>query len=86
MAIPAETDPRADRDPMRPRVYRVRRLRRETRDTFTLEIEPANSAPEPAFAPGQFNMLYAFGKGEVPISISGDPGRPWPLVHTVRVV
>jgi hypothetical protein len=25
------------------------------------------------FAPGQFNMLYAFGVGEVPISISGDP-------------
>ena len=26
-----------------------------------------------AFAPGQFNMLYVFGVGEVPISISGDP-------------
>ena len=26
--------------------------------------------------PGQFNMLYAFGVGEVPISISGDPEVP----------
>ena len=28
-----------------------------------------------AFAAGQFNMLYVFGVGEVPISISGDPSR-----------
>jgi NAD(P)H-flavin reductase len=31
-------------------------------------------------------MLYVFGIGEVPISISGDPTRPQPLVHTVRAV
>jgi NAD(P)H-flavin reductase len=31
-------------------------------------------------------MLYAFGVGEVPISISGDPARPATLVHTVRDV
>ena len=36
--------------------------------------------------PGQFNMVYAFGAGEVPISISGDPAAPGPLVHTVRAV
>ncbi|MCS6903682.1 MAG: FAD/NAD(P)-binding protein, partial [Candidatus Bipolaricaulota bacterium] len=39
-----------------------------------------------AFAPGQFNMLYLFGVGEVPISISGDPAQPEVLVHTVRAV
>lgn len=86
MGAPAETDPRYGPDPMRPRAYRVRTVRRETHDTFTLEIEPANSVPEPGFAPGQFNMLYAFGVGEAPISISGDPQRPWPLLHTIRVV
>jgi NAD(P)H-flavin reductase len=37
------------------------------------------------FTPGQFTMVYAFGAGEVPISISGDPGRPDRLVHTIRV-
>ena len=31
-------------------------------------------------------MLYAFGVGEAAISISGDPGRPDRLVHTVRAV
>ncbi len=31
-------------------------------------------------------MLYAFGVGEAPISVSGDPGRPEELVHTVRAV
>jgi NAD(P)H-flavin reductase len=31
-------------------------------------------------------MLYVFGVGEVPISISGDPNFPSTLVHTVRSV
>jgi NAD(P)H-flavin reductase len=39
-----------------------------------------------AFGPGQFNMLYAFGLGEVAISISGDPAEQDRIVHTVRAV
>jgi len=39
-----------------------------------------------SFAPGQFNMLYVHGLGEVAISISGDPAEPGRLVHTVRSV
>lgn len=31
-------------------------------------------------------MLYAFGIGEIPISISGDPAKPKTLTHTVRAV
>jgi NAD(P)H-flavin reductase len=31
-------------------------------------------------------MVYAFGVGEVPLSISGDPATPEVLVHTVRAV
>ncbi|OGF56346.1 MAG: Ni/Fe hydrogenase subunit gamma [Candidatus Fraserbacteria bacterium RBG_16_55_9] len=73
-------------DPMLPRPYRVQRVRRETYDTFTLELEPLRDAVEFSFAPGQFNMLYRFGVGEVPISISGDPGQPKTLIHTVRAV
>jgi NAD(P)H-flavin reductase len=38
------------------------------------------------FAPGQFNMLYAFGLGEVAVSISGDPAKEERIVHTVRSV
>jgi NAD(P)H-flavin reductase len=59
---------------------------RETPDTFTFTLTPADGGPELAFQPGQFNMLTSFGAGEVPISISGDPERPETLVHTVRDV
>jgi NAD(P)H-flavin reductase len=73
-------------DPMLPRPYRVLRLWDETADTFSLELEPNGPQDGFAFAPGQFNMLYLFGVGEVPISISCDPAKPMPLVHTVRAV
>jgi NAD(P)H-flavin reductase len=71
--------PLAERGAMVPTPLRVARRRQETHDTWTLELEPANGAAP--FAPGQFGMLYAFGKGEVPISISA-----LPLVHTIRAV
>jgi len=73
-------------DPLLPRRYRVRRVRREAQETFTLELEPADHEGSFPFAPGQFSMLYVFGVGEVPISISGDPHRPETLIHTVRAV
>jgi NAD(P)H-flavin reductase len=67
-----------------PAPFRVTGRRQETHDTWTLRLEPANGAPAAAFAPGQFAMLYAFGAGEAPISISRvDRGA---LVHTVRAV
>ena len=72
--------------PYLPAAYRVLRRRRETADTWTLELGPAGGGEAIGFAPGQFTMVYAFGAGEVPISISGDPGRPGRLVHTVRDV
>ncbi len=73
-------------DPMLPEIFEVKRLQRETADTFTLELTRPGGAAEFSFAPGQFNMLYAFGRGEAPISISGAPARPDTLVHTVRNV
>jgi len=73
-------------DPMLPHPYRVQRVRRETYDTFTLDLEQANGASGLPFAPGQFNMMYLFGVGEVPISISGDPAQSKALVHTIRAV
>lgn len=72
-------------DPMRPALYRLRQRRRELPDTVTLSLQPLNDQ-RVAFLPGQFTMLYAFGAGEVPISISGDPAHPERLVHTVRAV
>jgi NAD(P)H-flavin reductase len=67
-----------------PQAYRVDRVSRELSDTVTLELSPLVGS-RPAFEPGQFNMLYAFGLGEVAISISGDR-RTNAVVHTVRDV
>jgi NAD(P)H-flavin reductase len=73
-------------DPMLPASWRVRRARRDTRDTFTLELEPVNVGDSIQFLPGQFNMLYVFGVGEVPISMSGDPAKSCAMTHTVRAI
>jgi NAD(P)H-flavin reductase len=71
---------------MLPAPYRVAARRRENHDTFSLALEAASGATDFAFLPGQFNMLYLHGVGEVPISISGDPGRRDRIVHTTRIV
>jgi NAD(P)H-flavin reductase len=39
-----------------------------------------------SYLPGQFNMLYGFGLGEVPISMSGDPAKVGSILHTIRAV
>lgn len=71
--------------PMVPAQFALRSKRRDTQDTWTLELEPRGGPPL-TFAPGQFTMLSAFGTGEVPISISGDSDAEGTLVHTVRAV
>jgi NAD(P)H-flavin reductase len=71
-------------DPLVPRLYRVGRVRREVADTTTLELAPL-AGTRPTFEPGQFNMLYAFGVGEVAISISGATDSK-SFIHTVRNV
>lgn len=73
-------------DPMQPHIYQVQRARRELADTFTLDLAPVGGAGVPSFTPGQFNMLYALGVGEIPISVSGAPGLRQTLTHTVRAV
>jgi NAD(P)H-flavin reductase len=61
-----------------PRMIAVADRRRETHDTWTLRLEDG-----PEFAPGQFAMLYAFGAGEAPISVSAIDGG---VEHTIRAV
>jgi len=73
-------------DPMRPEPYSVRQVLKETADTFTLTLEPSNGADGSTFRPGQFSMLWVFGVGELPISISGHPAQHDRLVYTVRSV
>jgi NAD(P)H-flavin reductase len=72
--------------PMVPASFRVADRVQETADTWTLDLRPRDPDVLPDFAPGQFAMLYAFGIGEVPISVSGDLGAGGSLVHTIRAV
>lgn len=65
---------------------RVAKVDKETYDTFTLTMEPLNGQGLHPFAPGQFSMLYVYGVGELPISISGDPHQGERLTYTVRSV
>ncbi len=70
---------------MIPRSFSIVATHLDTPDTVTLALEPIDGPPL-AYRAGQFTMLLAFGVGEVPISISGDPTRPGPLLHTIRDV
>jgi NAD(P)H-flavin reductase len=73
-------------EPMLPRAFRVIDRIEETADTFTLDLASADDGPPATFTPGQFNMVYVYGVGEVPLSISGDPAEPEILTHTIRAV
>jgi NAD(P)H-flavin reductase len=68
----------ADGRALTPAPTRVVSRRQETHDTWTIEIGPGA-----AYAPGQFAMLYAFGAGEAPISISRIGAQN---AHTIRAV
>ena len=61
-----------------PAAVRVAERRQETHDTWTLRLDGG-----PELAPGQFSMLYAFGAGEAPISVSALDGG---TEHTIRAV
>jgi NAD(P)H-flavin reductase len=69
---------------MVPVPHRVASRTQETADTWTLELEPLAARVRPRA--GQFDMLYAFGVGEVPISTSGDHDGDGALTHTIRAV
>ncbi len=73
-------------DVMVPSACVLKQVTKETPDTFTLTVVRENGRAENAFVPGQFSMLWVFGVGELPISISGDPGKEGRLIYTVRSV
>lgn len=73
-------------DVMIPINYKVQKFFKETHDTFTIELKSVEDRNGFSFEPGQFNMIYIFGIGEIPISISGDPNKTGILVHTTRAV
>jgi len=65
----------------------VRRTR-ESPSVFSLGLRLTDPAQHAAyrFEPGQFNMLYLYGVGEIPISIVSDPDIGDELGHTIRSV
>ena|SRR5215208_277905 len=71
---------------MTPVPYRVRSRVTENRDSATLCLEPVRE-PLPTPQAGEFMMMYAFGIGEVAISVSGDPSvTDGTITHTIRSV
>jgi sulfhydrogenase subunit gamma (sulfur reductase) len=58
----------------------------ESPTIFTLKLRLDDESAQAAyrFAPGQFNMLYLYGVGEVPISIMSDPQERDGIGHTIR--
>ena len=54
--------------------------------TLTLCLTDTEAANAYQFSPGQYNMLYIKGIGEIPMSIASDPDTPEALSHTVRAV
>ncbi|ANX03274.1 FAD/NAD(P)-binding protein [Immundisolibacter cernigliae] len=74
----------APAEPTLPAPYRIVARRQDSADVFTWTVEPLGEHA-PTFLPGQFNMLYAYGIGEVPVSISSAAAGE-PLLHTIRAV
>lgn len=81
-----QLDQLTQRADMLPRPFEITRVNWETGsgDIYTWELEPLDGLPF-SFKPGQFNMLYAHGQGEVPISIAANADQG-PLIHTTRAV
>ena len=77
--------PRPPDGPMVPSRHRITNRLVETADTVTLGLEAVDE-PIPDHQPGQFSMLYAFGAGEVPISVSACPAPGREVRHTIRAV
>lgn len=72
-------------NPYLPREAAVVGRTQESSNTFTLELRLTDAEPY-AFEPGQFNMLYLYGAGEVPISIVADAADTGVLTHTIRAL
>lgn len=76
---------------MNPFIIHAATITRKVQDsediyTYSLRFNDASHRESFRFSGGQFNMLYVFGVGEVPISIVSDPDEPQQLDHTIRVV
>lgn len=69
-----------------PECYQVQSITHDTHDVFTLTLVKPGEQNQQPFFPGQFNMLYQYGIGEIAISICGDPKGDQMLTHAIRAV
>ena len=74
------------RSPLHPHPFRALETAAEIPGCMTLRVEPDDASGNTVFMPGQFYMIYVFGHGEVPISVSGDPAKSGELTFTVMAV
>jgi len=75
-------------NPYLPQLVEVVERIAEAPDIFTLRLRfcDAQRHVDYSFQPGQFNMLYLHGVGEVPISIVSDVQDEHMLDHTIRAI
>jgi NAD(P)H-flavin reductase len=89
MTAPEDRVAAAD-DPLCPFPAVIRSLAAETPGVVTYQLAFEDPARQAAYgvAPGQFNMVYLPGVGEVPISVSSvsADGEPAGIGHTIRAV
>lgn len=75
-------------DPYLPHEAEIVRRVQESSTIFTVYLRFTDPVAHAHYTydPGQFNMLYLHGAGEVPISIVSDPEHEDLLVHTINRV
>ncbi|RMF36816.1 MAG: Ni/Fe hydrogenase subunit gamma [Planctomycetota bacterium] len=90
MSIPASTTPSSSQqvpNPWQAHAVSIRSIQQEIDGVSTYDLAFDNAAADGTyrFSPGQFNMLYLPGAGEIAISVSDDPARSASSCrHTVR--
>jgi NAD(P)H-flavin reductase len=82
--LPTSVAPSRPLEPMLPRPVVIENIQPEAYGIATFSLRFQQPDPDYRFQPGQFNMLYLPGYGEVAISISSDPATPEMLGHTIR--
>ena len=75
-------------NPYKPHEAIVLKRTQEGPNLFTLRLKFTDQKIQDTyeFEPGQFNMLYLYGVGEIAISIVSDPEDSHIIDHTIRVV
>lgn len=75
-------------DAILPQPAIIQERRQDASHIFTLDLkwlDPKRQG-DYTFVPGQFNMLYLYGVGEVAISVCSDPDNKQFFSHTIRAV